>query len=154
MNRRAVFALMAQPEIAHASHAPLVRPGNRNGANGIPQHYPVRSGFIADLSIGGSAPVTLAGMDLPWHTYFDDRICWARGFHGTMDNAYGRSTLIHELCHVWQGEHGVWPTVYMAQSVTDQLVEGAKDILKTRKWRGWLGVMRRPPTRASPTSAT
>ncbi len=92
--------------------------------------------YIADLAIG-QTPVTLAGMDLPRHVYFTYSICWPAGFHSIMDSLYRRTTLIHELCHVWQGEHGVWPTFYMGQSITDQLSAGIKDIVKQRRWRGW-----------------
>lgn len=48
-----------------------------------------------------------------------------------------RTTLIHELCHVWQGHHGVWPAFYMGQSIIDQVVEGAKDIWRKGEYRRW-----------------
>lgn len=47
-------------------------------------------------------------------------------------------TLIHELTHVWQGENGVYPTFYMAQSVGSQLKHGVGDVIDKRDWRGFV----------------
>jgi hypothetical protein len=90
--------------------------------------------YITDLELGGA--VTLAGMDLRTQK-FDYTINWTSGFANITDSAYRRSTLIHELCHVWQGENGVWPTFYMGQSIWAQLSSGLRDIWKQRKWKGW-----------------
>ncbi len=90
--------------------------------------------FITDLELGSA--VTLAGMDVS-SGKFDYTINWRDGFGGIMTDPERRATLIHELCHVWQGENGVWPTFYMGQSLWSQLSSGVNDIWKTRKWRGW-----------------
>ncbi|PSJ39547.1 peptidoglycan-binding domain-containing protein [Allosphingosinicella deserti] len=90
--------------------------------------------YITDLDLGGA--VTLAGMDLRTGK-FDYTINWVEGFGGITGFADRRATLVHELCHVWQGEHGVWPTFYMGQSIWSQLTSGIRDIWRQRKWRGW-----------------
>ncbi len=91
--------------------------------------------FISDWQIGDT-PVTLAGVDVA-DGRFSYRICWPDGLVNTMRNPDTRATLIHELCHVWQGHHGVWPTVYMGQSIVDQVVAGAKDIWRKGEYRRW-----------------
>jgi len=101
--------------------------------------------YITDLDLGGA--VTLAGMDLATRK-FDYTINWVEAFGGVVDLPRRRSTLIHELCHVWQGENGVWPTFYMGQSIWSQLKHGVQDIWQTRKWQGW-GIIAAPPM-ASP----
>jgi hypothetical protein len=91
--------------------------------------------YVTNLNLGG--PVTLAGMDLTTGK-FDYTINWVEAFaDGVMDIPDSRSTFIHELCHVWQGENGAWPTFYMAQSIWAQLNNGVRDIWRTREWRGW-----------------
>jgi hypothetical protein len=90
--------------------------------------------YITDLNLGGA--VTLAGMDLRTRK-FDYTINWVDAFGGVMAFADRRSTLIHELCHVWQGENGVWPTFYMGQSIWAQLRSGVEDIWRSREWKGW-----------------
>lgn len=95
---------------------------------------PIDRVFITDLDLGGA--VTLAGMDLDTRK-FDYTINWVEAFGGIVDFASRRSTFIHELCHVWQGENGVWPTFYMGQSVWAQLTSGIRDIWEKREWRGW-----------------
>lgn len=90
--------------------------------------------YLTNLELGSA--VTLAGMDLSTGR-FDYTINWTDGFGGIMTDAERRATLIHELCHVWQGENGIWPTFYMGQSLWSQLSSGVEDIWKKRKWRGW-----------------
>lgn len=90
--------------------------------------------YVTNLELGSA--VTLAGMDLSTGR-FDYTINWTDGFGGIMTDAERRATLIHELCHVWQGENGIWPTFYMGQSLWSQLSSGVEDIWKKRKWRGW-----------------
>lgn len=90
--------------------------------------------YVTDLNLGGA--VTLAGMNLSTRK-FDYTINWVEAYGGVVDFAERRSTLIHELCHVWQGENGVWPTFYMGQSIWAQLRHGLQDIWETREWRGW-----------------
>lgn len=90
--------------------------------------------YITDLDLGGA--VTLAGMDLRTRQ-FDYTINWVDGFGGIMRFADRKSTLIHELCHVWQGENGTWPTFYMGQSVWAQLKHGLRDIWDKWEWKGW-----------------
>lgn len=91
--------------------------------------------FISDLAIGNTA-VTLAGMGVP-RGRFVYQICWPEGFVSTIDRDDKKATLIHELAHVWQGHNGVWPTVYMGQSIVDQLTAGIRDIIDKGEWRGW-----------------
>jgi hypothetical protein len=90
--------------------------------------------YITDLDLGGA--VTLAGMNLSTRR-FEYTINWVEGFGGVMKAADLRSTLIHELCHVWQGENGAWPTFYMGQSIGAQLYSGIEDIVEKREWKGW-----------------
>ena len=91
--------------------------------------------FISDRRVGTTA-VTLAGVSVA-HRGFTYRICWPAGFAGVMHSPGAQVTLIHELCHVWQGQHGVWPTLYMGQSILDQLAAGMIDIWRKRGYRGW-----------------
>ena len=91
--------------------------------------------FITDLAIGNTA-VTLAGLGIP-RGRFVYQICWPAGFVSTNDTADKPATLIHELCHAWQGHHGVWPTLYMGQSIIDQLTEGVRDIIRRCEYRRW-----------------
>ncbi|MGY4398797.1 hypothetical protein ACVWZA_004007 [Sphingomonas sp. UYAg733] len=90
--------------------------------------------FITNLELGSA--VTLAGMN-PSSGRFDYTVNWKDGFGGIITDSERCATLIHELCHVWQGENGVWPTFYMGQSLWSQLSSGVTDVWKTRKWRGW-----------------
>lgn len=90
--------------------------------------------FITDLDLGGA--VTLAGMNLSTRK-FDYAINWVEAFGGIVDFPGRRSTLIHELCHVWQGENGAWPTFYMGQSLWAQLSSGVRDVWEKREWKGW-----------------
>ena len=90
---------------------------------------------ISDWRIGSTA-VTLAGLDLS-DRRFSYRICWPEGFVAIMNSLARRTTLIHELTHVWQGDHGVWPTFYMGQSILDQIEEGVRDIVAKREYRRW-----------------
>lgn len=90
--------------------------------------------YITNLDLGGA--VTLAAMNLSTGK-FDYTINWVEGFGGITGFPNRRATLVHELCHVWQGENGVWPTFYMGQSIWAQLSGGISDIWKKRKWQGW-----------------
>jgi hypothetical protein len=90
---------------------------------------------ISDWKIGNTA-VTLAGVNVS-DGRFSYRICWPEGYIGIMRKLALRVTLVHELTHVWQGHHGVWPTFYMGQSIIDQVREGVKDIIRKREFRKW-----------------
>lgn len=46
-------------------------------------------------------------------------------------------TLIHELTHVWQGQHGTYPTDYWYGSMKNQTWEGLKDIIEKKAYEGW-----------------
>ena len=46
-------------------------------------------------------------------------------------------TLIHELVHVWQGQHGTYPTDYWYGSMKNQGWEGFKDIIEKGEYTGW-----------------
>ena len=48
-----------------------------------------------------------------------------------------QNTLIHEMTHVWQGQHGIYPSIYMAESGWAQLKHGVKDVIDKGEWRGW-----------------
>ena len=39
---------------------------------------------------------------------------------------HGQIVLIHELTHVWQSAHGIWPAIYIFNSMWHQLTEGDK----------------------------
>jgi hypothetical protein len=43
------------------------------------------------------------------------------GFNGMERSQYGRETLIHELTHVWQSCHSIWPASYIFNSAWHQL---------------------------------
>jgi hypothetical protein len=80
--------------------------------------------------------VTLAGMDLSTRK-FDYTINWVEAFGGIVDFPGRRSTLIDELCHVWQGENGAWLTFHMGQSLWARLSGGVRDVWEKREWKGW-----------------
>jgi hypothetical protein len=99
--------------------------------NSIPYHRVL----VSDWRIGNTA-VTLAGLNLADRRFLY-RLCWPEGFREIMRFPGRRATLIHELTHVWQGHHGTWPTFYMGQSITDQLTEGVRDIIRKGEYRRW-----------------
>lgn len=92
--------------------------------------------MIAPYSPAGGA-MTLVSDPLPGRVYtiFWDRTVFDKGADNVSD--YTRSTLIHELTHVWQGEHGVTAVAYVGQSGWAQLKHGIRDILKKERWEGW-----------------
>lgn len=47
------------------------------------------------------------------------------------------NTLIHEMTHVWQGQHGIYPSVYMLESAWEQFTHGVEDIIDKGEWRTW-----------------
>ncbi len=90
---------------------------------------------ITDLELGSA--VTLAGRSLTDSTFYYT-INWGKRVFEVGARAAGElSTFIHELCHVWQGENGVYPTFYMGQSILSQLTEGLRDVWTKREWHGW-----------------
>jgi hypothetical protein len=96
--------------------------------------------YISDIDLGGA--VTLGDQfvfvrDGKFQT--EDRycICWPAAYTSALSSPAIAGTLIHELTHVWQGAHGVYPAVYMGQSVIAQLDHGIRDIIRRREWRGW-----------------
>jgi Putative peptidoglycan binding domain len=46
-------------------------------------------------------------------------------------------TLIHELTHVWQGQHGSYPTKYWYGAAKSQGFEGLKDIVEKKGFTSW-----------------
>jgi len=90
--------------------------------------------YLTDINLGGA--VTLAGINV-FNGKFDYKINWPKGFVEIASIPDHRATLIHELTHVWQGENGLWPTVYIGQSIWAQLSHGIGDIVKQREWKGW-----------------
>lgn len=90
---------------------------------------------ISDIGSGGA--VTLSGRGLRDST-FVYTICWGDTvFENGVRGAQKLSTFIHELTHVWQGNNGIYPTVYMAQSTVAQVGHGLADIFGQRQWQGW-----------------
>lgn len=66
------------------------------------------------------------------------QILWSTDvFDRSAVQANMHDTLVHEMTHVWQGQHGIYPTVYMAQSLWQQLSHGVKDIIDKGGWRTW-----------------
>lgn len=64
-------------------------------------------------------------------------INWVDGFRTTLSPADRPATLIHELTHVWQGQHGLVPPLYMAQAAWAQASGGVRDVWRSGRWRGW-----------------
>lgn len=96
---------------------------------------PYENIVISDIGSGGA--VTLSGRGLLDST-FVYTICWGDAvFDNGVRGAQKLSTFIHELTHVWQGNNGIYPTVYMAQSIVAQVGQGLKDIFGQRQWQGW-----------------
>jgi Putative peptidoglycan binding domain len=81
--------------------------------------------------------ITLAGYDASANNFIY-QILWSTPVY---DNSAvietQHDTLIHEMTHVWQGQHGIYPTVYMLQSGYEQLKHGVKDIIDKGEWRTW-----------------
>ena len=88
--------------------------------------------------LGGEQVVTIAGRKIDNLNDWAYSICWnsyvvKNGVIATRTNR----TLIHETTHVWQGQHGAYPTNYMFQSLFSQLAAGIGDIIEKREWRSW-----------------
>lgn len=88
--------------------------------------------------LGGGNVITLAGRKLDNWNDWAYSICWSPSVvkNGVIPTNNSR-TLIHEMTHVWQGQHGAYPTNYMFQSLISQLFSGVGDILEKREWRSW-----------------
>ncbi|WP_420822873.1 peptidoglycan-binding domain-containing protein [Sphingomonas solaris] len=91
---------------------------------------------VAITTFDMGAPVTLMDMARDGNGPLF-LINWPDGFRSTFIPADSPATLIHELTHVWQGQHGTFPPLYMAQAAWAQVSSGVRDILRTRQWRGW-----------------
>ncbi len=63
-----------------------------------------------------------------WSTQVHANSAISEKFHGT---------LIHELMHVWQGQHGIHPTVFMGKSMWSQFWHGVEDIYNSGEWKTW-----------------
>lgn len=90
--------------------------------------------IIGDLELGSA--VTKAGWDLRGKRWVYE-IFWPDIFVFGPRSPQQEAVLIHELVHVWQGENGSFPHAYMGQSALAQTTSGIRDIVKSRKWRGW-----------------
>lgn len=88
--------------------------------------------------LGGNQVITIAGRKLDDLRNWTYSICWNTSVvqNGVIPLKVHR-TLIHEMTHVWQGQHGAYPTNYMVQSLFAQLSSGIGDIIKKREWRTW-----------------
>ncbi len=89
---------------------------------------------------GNCVPVTLAASPLRRRTGYT--IFWGNHdvFGRGADACDGetRVSFIHELTHVWQGQHhGRTSQGYMLRSAIAQCTHGARDVLAARCWRGW-----------------
>jgi len=92
--------------------------------------------IIADLCGGGA--MTLAGRNHQNLREWIYTICWSDDVvRLNVIGANQQRTFIHEMTHVWQGQHGVYPTVYMGQSLIAQFLHGVEDIIRRREWRTW-----------------
>lgn len=86
----------------------------------------------------GEGAVTLAGRKLDDISNWIYTLCWSDAvLRQNVIGANQQKTFIHEMTHVWQGQHGIYPTVYMAQSLLSQLFHGVEDIIRKREWRTW-----------------
>ncbi|MGI9036761.1 MAG: peptidoglycan-binding domain-containing protein [Pyrinomonadaceae bacterium] len=88
--------------------------------------------------LGGGQVVTIAGRKTDNWNDWAYSICWSPAVvNGGVIPTNNNRTFIHEMTHVWQGQHGAYPTNYMFQSLFSQLVSGIGDIIKKREWRTW-----------------
>lgn len=96
---------------------------------------------ITDIQLGGAVTTCLLSLDDGKYHYY---LNWGHAVFtsGVIANNE-RSTLVHELTHVWQGHYGAAPGRYMAQSVIAQLDSGIRDAWNKgerdprRVWRNW-----------------
>lgn len=97
--------------------------------------------YLADFYLlgSGSVPVTLASS--PFRRRAVYAICWGdKDVFGKGADAVGvdaQASFIHELTHVWQGQHGRFAQGYMLRSVAAQCAHGIRDVISGRRWRGW-----------------
>ncbi len=91
---------------------------------------------VAITTFDLGAPVTLmdAARDGKGPLYL---INWVEGFRTTLTPQDRPATLIHELTHVWQGQHGTLPPLYIAQAAWAQVASGVRDVWRSGQWRGW-----------------
>ena len=89
---------------------------------------------ITTFDLGSAVTLMDAGLDGKGPLYL---INWVDGFQTTLSPADRPATLIHELTHVWQGQHGLIPPLYMAQAGWAQISAGVDDVLRSRQWRDW-----------------
>lgn len=95
-------------------------------------------GSVVISNLCGEGAMTLAGRKLDDLNNWIYTICWSDPvLRQNVIGANQQKTFIHEMTHVWQGQHGVHPTAYMAQSLVSQLVHGVGDIIRRREWRAW-----------------
>lgn len=78
-----------------------------------------------------SAPVTLATGNERSNTIY--LFAWDHALKFNVSIGHHRSTLIHEMTHVWQSVHGILALQYLAGSFSAQIIEGFKEALKDYK---------------------
>lgn len=89
---------------------------------------------ITTFDMGASVTLMDMGRDGKGPLYL---INWPDGFQSTFIPADSSATLIHELTHVWQGQHGLFPPLYIAQAAWAQASSGVRDVWRSGQWRGW-----------------
>lgn len=77
--------------------------------------HSIRFDRVAITTFDMGAPVTLMDMARDGNGPLF-LINWPDGFRSTFIPADSPATLIHELTHVWQGQHGAFPPLYIAQA--------------------------------------
>lgn len=80
------------------------------GDTDFPAFIPYDHVFLTDFGLGGA--VTLCHRSPKWPALY--AISWQAGMQTTRAPADHPATLIHDLSHVWHGENGVAPGLYMA----------------------------------------
>jgi hypothetical protein len=89
-----------------------------------------------DVSISDTA---IEGQVITTHYNGAFTIRWGKGFVNIMGDEGRKATFIHEMTHVWQGcNNGRWTGTYQAKSVSAQVTEGVRDIIKTSDY--WDGI--------------
>lgn len=87
------------------------------------------------VNAGSGAMVAAVPTFGPWHFH----IRWSANVYSLgVREAREQGTFIHEMTHVWQGNNGVFPAWYMAESAAAQGSHGIRDIRRTKNWRNFI----------------
>ncbi len=96
--------------------------------------------YFSDIDLGGAVTAgdKFVGVQ-NGRLYTKNLYCifWPEAFKNPLASNNVKSVFIHELTHVWQGQNGIYPAVYMGQSLIAQLTFGIGDIVNKREWKGW-----------------